>query len=158
VSSKDIPVATSDTEYPADHEPLDYEQTFVIEPDGTVWKIGDEASSDLKERQNVFVEEQLRERSTPFGPIPGVKTGTVTVAWNNEHRILYIEALDPAVRTPDGLHIGMRRHEVLEVMGTPQAVGSDFVRYLNPDLEPIWVRLQFDQKGYVSRMMVYLYM
>lgn len=157
VSSKNIPVFSRDIEYPDDHQPLDYEQTFIVESDGTTWKIGDEASPELRERQNVTVEERLIERSMPFGPIPGVKTQQVIAAWNNQDRILYIEALDSAVRTTDDLHIGMHRDDIIETIGTPQASGADFIRYLNLDIEPIWLVFHFDERGVASRMIVFLF-
>ena len=131
------------------------ESVSILTKTGKKMWIGQRVDHKLISKSNVVIETDMF--GVPFGPIPGFADKNTKVGWNNQKRILYVEALSREVATSDGLRIGATKEDVLKALGIPIMESASTFRYQNTEYEVLGILFLFDQNGRVERIILFGY-
>ncbi len=134
---------------------INFSSLRIVRQSGDSITLGDRVSEVIKTKSNTEVETGMF--GVRFGPIDGYDDDDIKFAWNNQDRIMYIEALNDTVITVDGLKIGSSREEVLQTFGIPTIEYSNgTLRYQNIDYELVGIQFEFED-NIVTRLVLFGY-
>jgi len=122
---------------------------------GGNWFIGQTVGSDLITSSNVKI--STNELGVQFGPIEGFKDDDVTIGWNNQRKVVFIEINSLSVKTVDGVKKKLGKNDVFKLLGVPFVDKTNQWRYQNTEFEVVGMIINFDNNGIVEKIIIFSY-
>lgn len=127
----------------------------ITDTEKKIWFPGKNIPKEMKENSNVEITAQILGMS--FGPLDGYDNGKMTIGWNNQDKIIFIQVYSQQLITSDMIRIGTSKREVLSKLGIPYMEKKNLLQYANIENEMVGLLLIFTKDEIVTELILFTY-
>jgi hypothetical protein len=134
---------------------LKKESVSLILTDGTFLRIGQKIEEEKIKDKNIIINNDLFGIS--FGPFDGIVNKEFIIGWNNQNRIVYLEALSIEIKTFNKIILGDKKEIILEKLCVPYIENNKILRYQNNENETLGIIFILNDNNKVSKIIMFTY-